>query len=100
MNNDNYLLSEDAKTLYKAFKSLKNDNEYKKFLRDLLTEVEIKEFINRWKVVRMLVEKTPYEDITKATGMSSTTIARISKWLHNGTGGYHLVLKRIQKEKK
>ena len=98
MSNDSYLLSEDAKDLYRAFKSLKSDDEYKFFLRDLLTEVEIKEFINRWKVVRMLVEKVPYENITKATGMSSTTIARISKWLQNGTGGYNLILQRLKKK--
>lgn len=91
----NYLTSNDAKALYKAFLSLKNDDECKKFLRDLLTQVEIKEFINRWKVARMLDKKVQYTKIEKATGMSSTTIARINKWLKKGMGGYQLMLKRF-----
>lgn len=90
-----YLSSKDAKTLYKAILSLKTEGECKRFLRDLLTEKEIKEFTNRWKVARMLDKKVPYEKIEKETGMSSTTIARIQKWLMNGMGGYRLILKRV-----
>src|SRR5471030_1194840 len=81
--------------LYKAVLSLKNESECQKFFRDLLTEAEIKEFANRWKVARMLEQKVQYEVIAKETGMSSTTIARISKWLNNGMGGYKLMLKRL-----
>lgn len=91
----NFLNSLDAKSLFSAILSLKNENECKKFFRDLLTEAELKEFMNRWKVARMLVDKIPYEEISKETGMSSTTIARISKWLTNGMGGYQLVFSRI-----
>ena len=87
----------DHKSLYKAFLSLKNDCECKKFLRDLLTEAEIKEFTNRWKVARMLDEKIPYEKIEKETGMSSTTIARVQKWLTRGKGGYKLIIRRLKK---
>lgn len=92
-----YLNNKDAKDFFQAFLSLKNEEECKKFLRDLLTEAELKEFINRWKVAQMLDKQVPYEEISKATGMSSTTIARISKWLTTGMGGYQLVLSRIKK---
>lgn len=86
----------DRKTdhLYKAILSLKTLDECKRFFRDLLTEAEIKEFGNRWQVAQMLSMKEPYEKITKATGMSSTTIARIQKWLNGKLGGYKLVLER------
>lgn len=93
---EEYLETPEAKDFYQALLSLKTPEECQQFLRDLLTEKEIKEFINRWKVVRMLHEKIPYEEITKQTGMSSTTIARISKWLQHGKGGYQLLLKRIK----
>ena len=82
--------------LYKALLSLKTKDECRRFLRDLLTEAEIKEFTNRWKVARMLDKKVPYEQIEKETGMSSTTIARVQKWLTNGMGGYKLILKRLK----
>lgn len=87
--------SDDLKNLCKALLSLKTENECKRFLRDLLTEAEIKEFTNRWKVAQMLNKKIAYEAIAKETGMSSTTIARVQKWLTNGMGGYKLVLQRF-----
>lgn len=87
----------NTKKLYEAVLSLKNEKECQKFFRDLLTEPEIKEFANRWKVAQMLDKKVSYEVIEKETGMSSTTIARISKWLNNGMGGYKLMLKRLNK---
>jgi len=92
----------DKKTaqLYKTILSLKDVGEAQVFFRDLLTEAEIKEFSNRWKVAQMLDQKKQYEVIAKETGMSSTTIARISKWLNNGTGGYKLMLERLKTKNK
>lgn len=90
------LKSNDAKALFDALLSLENYDECRKFLRDLLTEAELKEFTNRWKVARMLSKRVPYETIEKETGMSTTTIARISKWLNDGMGGYKLMIKRLQ----
>lgn len=81
--------------LLKVILALKNGKEAKDFLRDLLTEKEILELGNRWKAARMLDDKIPYAEIIKETGLSSTTIARISKWLKNGKGGYKTMLKRI-----
>ena len=91
----NYLVSNDTKNLYKALLSLKNEDECKKFLRDLLTKEEIQEFVNRFKVAQMLDKKISYKKIEKETGMSSTTIARVSKWLTKGMDGYRLVIDRL-----
>jgi TrpR-related protein YerC/YecD len=52
------------------------------FLRDLLSEKEILEFSNRFKVAQMLKEKVSYKQIEEKTKVSSTTIARISKFLN------------------
>jgi TrpR-related protein YerC/YecD len=81
--------------LFAAIAALKDTEETKKFLRDLLTEQELIEFGNRWKAARMLSEKFPYSIIEKETGLSSTTVARVSKWLNSGKGGYQLMIKRI-----
>jgi len=90
-------VNKDIRELFKAILALKTEDECKRFLRDLLTEKEIKEFVNRWKVARMLDQKVSYEQIEKETGMSSTTIARINKWLTKGMEGYKLILKRLKK---
>ena len=82
--------------LIEAVLALKTKDEAKRFLRDLMTEAEIVEFGNRWKAARMLNKNIPYTTIVKQTGLSSTTIARVSQWLRNGMGGYKLMLSRIK----
>jgi len=85
--------------LINAILALKTEGEARRFLRDLLTEQEMLEFANRWEVAQLLYKKVPYTEISKKTGMSSTTIARISRWLRRGKGGYLLMLKRIYGDK-
>lgn len=81
--------------LMKAILTLKTRNEARRFFRDLLTEKELIEFGNRWKAARMLAKNRPYTEIIDQTGLSSTTVARVSKWLNSGKNGYKLILKRL-----
>jgi TrpR-related protein YerC/YecD len=87
--------NDTTEALFGAIASLKTAGEAKRFLRDLLTENELLEFGNRWQAARMLNEKVSYTTIQDKTGLSTTTIARISKWLKTGMGGYGLVLARL-----
>ena len=89
----------DADALWGAVLEIKNLHEARRFFRDLLTEQEILEFANRWKVARLLNKKVPYLEIERQTWMSSTTIARIQRWLKKGMGGYRLMLERTEKNK-
>lgn len=90
-----FKLTEQSKNLFNAILNLKREDQCRKFFRDLLTEAEIKEFANRWKVAQMLNKKIDYKTIEKQTGASSTTIARVNKWLTAGMGGYKLILNRL-----
>lgn len=90
-----YRPTKDENTLFRAILRLKTEKECRNFLRDLLTAAELKEFANRWKAAQMLAKKIDYKTIERKTNMSSTTIARIQKWLRGGMGGYRLVLKRL-----
>lgn len=81
--------------LIQAILSLKTEDETKRFLRDLMTEGEIDEFSRRLQVAAMLSQKVSYTQIESKTGMSSTTIARIAKWLNGKEGGYKTILERI-----
>lgn len=87
--------TKENRQLLKAFLSLKNDGEARRFIRDLMTEGEIKEFSNRLEAAILLTKSTQYCAIIEKTGLSSTTIARISKWLRGPLGGYRLVLNRM-----
>ncbi|HZX49710.1 MAG TPA: YerC/YecD family TrpR-related protein [Candidatus Paceibacterota bacterium] len=83
--------------LAQAISALRSKQEAKKFLRDLLTPQEIMEFSRRWQAARMLSESIPYSQIEKETGLSSTTVARVSRWLNKGMGGYKLMIDRLAK---
>lgn len=81
--------------LIDAILTLKNSDETKRFLRDLMTEKEINEFANRLEAARLLSKDAQYNVIIENTGLSSATIARISKWLNGSLGGYRLVLNKL-----
>ncbi len=65
------------------------------FLRDVLTEKEIIEISGRLEAAKMLTDGQTYTAITKATKLSSRTVARISDWLQNGYKGYSVALNLI-----
>lgn len=83
------------KQLLDAVLALQNADEARRFFRDLMTEGEIEEFAKRLQAAEMLDADTPYTSIKKATGLSSTTIARVSKWLQGELGGYRLIIDRL-----
>ena len=93
------LKQRDIDDLYAAVTRLDSLEECRRFFRDLLTETEIREFAERWKVARMLWQGTPYTTIEEETGLSSRTIARVHKWLKSGKGGYTMMLRRLQSPK-
>jgi TrpR-related protein YerC/YecD len=83
--------------LYTVILQLKSLDECHRFFRDLLTEYEIREFVERWKAARMLADGIPYTQIEVETGLSTRTIARVGRWLKKGKGGYKMMLKRSPK---
>jgi len=87
--------TKEAKELFEAILSLKTKEEEANFFRDLLTMAEIKEFSNRWQMVKLLMEGKPYLEIAKKLKTSTTTVARVAHWLHNGMGGYKAVADRL-----
>lgn len=81
--------------LIQAILALKSKNNAKRFLRDLMTEKEIEEFSNRLQAAQMLENDIPYSIIENKTGLSSTTIARVAKWLNGEEGGYKIILNKL-----
>ena len=86
--------------LFNTILNIEDLSQARSFFRDLLTEQEIEEFANRWEVAVMLANNISYSKITKNTGMSSTTIARISKWLNKGMGGYKSLINKLEAKSK
>lgn len=80
--------------LYTAVLELKTVEECKRFFADLCTPTEIAGFCDRWQVVQLLAKDTPYRQIAAKTGISTTTISRVARFLHDGYDGYKTILKR------
>ena len=87
--------TKEKRQLLETILALKNADEAKRFLRDLLTAEEIEEFATRLEAARLLSRDVQYNAIIESTGLSSTTIARIAKWLNGSLGGYRLILSRL-----
>lgn len=86
-----------AQDLADALAQLKDGNEARALLADLCTPAEIHTLAERWHVARMLDEgKLTYREIHEATGVSTTTIVRVARFLRQeDNGGYRLLLDRI-----
>lgn len=82
--------------LVEAFLLLDNVKDMKAFLRDLCTMKEIKSMSERFEVMKMVNEGTPYREISKQTKVSTATITRVAHWLKHGADGYKIVLKKLK----
>lgn len=88
----NDLRSEDVEALLDVLVRMDDKEALFALLEDLFTIREIKETSQRLTVARMLDAGKSYAAIEQATGASATTIARVSKCLSYGTGGYRAAL--------
>ena len=94
--NVNQLWEEEiAAQLAQVLVDIDNKNDMQNFLRDVMTEKEITEISARLEAAKMLKSGKTYVEIVEKTKLSSRTVARISDWMQNGTGGYEAVIKAI-----
>lgn len=82
--------------LFDAVLLIKSRTEAANFFRDLLTIAELKEFANRWTVVKLLYQGLTYEAIAKRLMISTATVTRVAHWLHHGMDGYKIVADRMK----
>jgi TrpR-related protein YerC/YecD len=91
--------TKEMKELFQVILMLKTEKDVQDFFRDLLTMAELKEFSNRWQMVRMLSAGRPYLEISQTLGVSTTTVARVAYWLNNGAGGYTQIIDLLKSQR-
>ena len=91
--------SKVAQQLAEALVAIEDTQTMKNFLRDVITKKEIIEISSRLEAARMLKAGIRYSDIIDKTKLSSRTVARISNWIQNGSGGYESVFDQIDYHK-
>ena len=85
--------------LFETIASLRTRDEAERFLRDLCTVSELYAMAHRWQVARLLDEGLPYVEVARRAHASTTTVTRVSQWLHRGEGGYELALRRRRRRR-
>lgn len=80
--------------LQKSLLDIQNQEDMFNFLRDLLTEDEIIELSQRLEIAHMLYNNISYKEIKKTTWASSTTIARVAKFLNGKFGWYRKIISK------
>ncbi|HSX29721.1 MAG TPA: YerC/YecD family TrpR-related protein [Candidatus Saccharimonadales bacterium] len=85
--------------LVQVVTAIVDEQTMRRFLRDLLTEKEIKEMSARLMAAKMLKEGATYLEIVERTRLSSRTVARISSWLQNGCKGYDAAIEILSTNK-
>jgi len=83
---------------YKAVLSLKTEEECEAFFNDVCTIQELDSLAQRIEVATLLKKGESYIDINKLTGASTATISRVSKYYNYGSGGYNIVLERMNED--
>lgn len=93
------LRTPEVDDLLEVLVSMQDKDELYALFEDLFTIREIKETSQRLSVAKLLDEGRPYTAIAEATGASATTIARVSKALNYGSGGYQFALNALKDSK-
>lgn len=84
--------------LLRAFLLLETEAEVRDFLADLCTPSEVRAFVERLEVARLLDEgKLSYRQIGEQAGASTTTVVRVARFLKEMPyNGYRRALDRLR----
>lgn len=88
----NDLRTPDVERLLDVLVRIEDKDQLYALLEDMFTIREIRESSQRLAVAFLLDEGKSYARIEEATGASATTIARVSKCLTYGAGGYRAAI--------
>ncbi|TGY42193.1 TrpR-like protein YerC/YecD [Clostridium sartagoforme] len=94
---ENKLKNPELDLFFEAVLKLQTIEECYSFFEDVATINELKALAQRIQVAKLLKEKKVYTEIAEDTGASTATISRVNKCLNYGTGGYNLILERLEK---
>ena len=97
---NNKLENKNVDFLFKAILSLETREECYDFFEDLCTVNELISMAQRFHVARDLYDGKTFLQIEAQTGTSSATISRVNRCFNYGSGGYKMVIEKLNGEDK
>lgn len=85
---------------YDVITFLKNREEVRLFLKDLLTVDEIATFMRRIEVAALLMAGYTFDQITKLLKVGRGKVSNVQRVLAKGGQGYKIVIKRLLEKRK
>ena len=92
------LKSKEMDMLCQALLQLETVEECYQFFEDICTMAEMHALSQRLQVAKMLKDKVTYQEISRLTGASTATLSRVNRCVAYGSGGYGLVLERLDSQ--
>ncbi|HZW68485.1 MAG TPA: YerC/YecD family TrpR-related protein [Pseudogracilibacillus sp.] len=83
---------------FDAILTLKTREECYQFFDDVATMHEVQALSQRLQVAKLLSEGSTYQTIENETSASTATISRVRRSLDFGSGGYKVILERMNDE--
>lgn len=87
-----------AKEIASLLRLVKNADELRLFLLDLMTEREIRDLAERWRIIEFLIEGKTQREVKSLVGTSISTVTRGAKALKESRGGFQMVYKRLKEQ--
>lgn len=91
----NNLNSFEINQLFQAILSLENEEECRKFFKDICTVNELVTFAQRFDVGIRLLSGATYQEVSKQTGASTATISRVRRLLNDDEDGLEMAASRL-----
>ncbi|MCQ2457894.1 MAG: YerC/YecD family TrpR-related protein [Clostridia bacterium] len=93
------IASDSLDRLFDVILNLHTKDECYSFFEDLCTMRELKDLSARLDVAVLLEHGQNYQQVADETGVSSATISRVKRALEYGSGGYKLMISRMEEKK-
>ena len=89
--------SERTDALFRSILTLTSVEDCYRYFEDLCTHQEVRDLGQRLQVACLLRGGDSYQSAAQAAGVSSATVGRVKRCLSYGTGGYEMVISRMEK---
>jgi len=85
--------------LFEVLNSIESEEAFHALFLDLCTPSEIEKMEQRLEAAQLLLGGLTYGAIIEKTGISCTTLSRVSRCIQHGAGGYSEILKKLMPKK-